>query len=311
MIERVSVVMPTYNAIPFVQHAVHSILTQSYEALELLIVNQHSTDGTDEYLDSLTDARVRVIHRHKAGIGEALDIALQEARYDWVARMDADDIALPCRLEKEVEFLERHPQYALVSCAFGYIGGSGRQIKATHVQPLRSPPDYDPTVDPMILDQGMLFRRASINSVGGYRDILPGAGVEGLDLCLRLHEASYRMASIPDILMLNRILPGGNTAANFIKQRIGWKYARACSAARRASHKEPGPQEFLREHWPRGWKRFDVESQRQFRLAGAAWGADRRFESVARLALSFLLRPSYAASKFRIYFLNYGRLATK
>jgi len=311
VIDRISVVMPTYNAMPFVQEAVQSILTQSYDALECLIVNQHSTDGTDEYLDSLADPRVRVIHRQKAGIGEALDIALQEARYDWVARMDADDIALPRRLETEVEFLERNPHYALVSCAFGYIGGSGRQLKATHVQPLRCPPDYDPTIDPMILDQGMLFRRAAVIAVGGYRDIIPGAGVEGLDLCLRLHEASGRLASIPDILMLNRILPGGNTAANFIKQRIGWKYARACSAARRAGRQEPPAEEFLREHWPRGWERLTIEGQRQFRLAGASWGADRCVESVARLALSFLLRPAYVASKFRIYFFNFGRSAVK
>lgn len=311
MIDHISVVMPTYNAMPFVREAVQSILTQSYDALEFLIVNQHSTDGTDEYLDSLADPRVRVIHRHQAGIGEALHIALQEAQYDWAARMDADDIALPRRLEQEVAFFERNPQYTLVSCAFGYIGGSGRQLKATHVQPLRSAPDYDPTVDPMILDQGMLFRRAAVMAVGGYRDLIPGAGVEGLDLCLRLHEASYRLASIPDVLMLNRILPGGNTAANFIKQRLGWKYARACSVARREGKQEPSAEEFLRAHWPRGWERLTIEGQRQFRLAGASWGANRRLESVARLALSVLLRPGYTAGKFRIYFSDAGRSGVK
>jgi glycosyltransferase involved in cell wall biosynthesis len=306
MINRISVVMPTYKAMPFVRDAVQSILTQSYEALEFLIVNQHSTDGTDEYLDSLTDPRVRVVHRKQAGIGEALDIALREARSDWVARMDADDIALPNRLEREVEFIERHPCYALVSCAFGYIGGSSRRLKATHVQSLHHPPDYDPCIDSMILDQGMLFRRDAAIAVGGYRDILPGAGVEGLDLCLRLHESSYRLASIPDVLMLNRILPGGNTAVNFIRQRIGWKYARACSAARRAGRQAPSAEEFLRQHWPRGWERLSIEGQRQFRLAGASWGAGQRLASVARLGLSFLLRPSYAASKLRLYFLNPG-----
>ena len=119
MTDGVSVLMPTHNAMPFVREAVHSILTQSHDALELLIVNRHSTDGTDEYLNALTDSRVRVIHRQQVGIGEALDISLREARYDWVARMDADDIALPRRLEREVEFLERNPQYALVSRACG------------------------------------------------------------------------------------------------------------------------------------------------------------------------------------------------
>ncbi len=306
MIDRISVVMPTYNAMPFVKDAVESVLAQSFNTLEFLIVNQRSTDGTDEYLNSLKDQRVRVIHRNKAGIGEALNIAVQEARHDWVARMDADDIALPQRLEKEAEFLEQNPHYSLVSCAFGYIGASGRRLKPTHVQSLHCPPSYDPAVDPMILDQGMLFHRKAVIEVGGYRDILPGAGVEGLDLCLRLSEASYRMASIPDIFTLNRILPGGNTAANFTKQRIGWKYARACSAARRASKKEPCPQAFLREHSPRGLKLLKIESERQFRLAGASWGAERYFESLAQLSLSFILRPDHVVSKFHLYFFRRG-----
>jgi glycosyltransferase involved in cell wall biosynthesis len=304
MIEAISVIMPTYNAMPFVRDAVESILEQSFRRIELLIVNQRSTDGTDEYLDSLSDYRVRVIHREKAGIGEALDLALCEARHDWAARMDADDIALRTRLAMEAEFLEQHPRYALVSCAFGYVGANRRRLKAIHLQHLDCPPSYDPTTDPMILDQGMLFRREAAIEAGGYRDIIPGAGVEGLDLCLRLQEASYRMASLPDVLMLNRILPGGNTAGNFIKQRVGWKYAHACAAARRAGRPEPRADEFLRDSWPRGWRRLKIEGGRQFRLAGASWGAGRYLESMARLSLSAVLDPAHCASKFRTYFLR-------
>lgn len=307
MIDAISVIMPTYNAMPFVEDAVESILAQSFGNIEFLIVNQRSTDGTDEYLDSLSDPRVRVIHREKAGIGEALDLALREARHGWVARMDADDVALPARLEREAEFFGSHPHYALVSCAFGYIGANRRRLKATHVQHLKSPPNYDPTVDPMILDQGMLFRREAVLKAGGYRDIIPGAGVEGLDLCFRLHEASYLMASLPDVLMLNRILPGGNTAGNFIKQRVGWKYARACSEARRSGRREPHPAEFLRDCWPRGWRRLRVEGGRQFRLAGASWGAGRYFESMARLSISAMLVPAHCAGKLRTYFLGAGK----
>ena len=304
MIDAISVIMPTYNAMPFLRNAVESILGQTFPTIELVIVNQRSTDGTDEYLDSLSDPRIRVMHRKKAGIGEALDLALREAKYDWVARMDADDIARPRRLEKEADFLAHHPQYALVSCAFGYIGAKQRRLKAMHVQHLACPPAYDPTVDPMILDQGMLFRRETVLEAGGYRDIIPGAGVEGLDLCLRLHEANYRMASLPDVLMLNRILPGGNTAGNFIRQRVGWKYARACSEARRQGREEPHPDRFLRDCWPRGWQRLKIESGRQFRLAGASWGAGRYVESVARLSLSAMLDPAHCAGKFRTYFLR-------
>lgn len=310
MINAVSVIMPTYNAMPFLPDAVDSILKQSFHKLEFLIVNQRSTDGTDEYLDSLADSRVRVIHLNKAGIGEALDLAIREARCDWVARMDADDVALPARLEREAQFIERHPHYVLVSCAFGYIGANGRRIKGTHLQRLLSPPSYDPTRDPMILDQGMLFLREAVIKAGGFRDIIPGAGVEGLDLCLRLHEASYRMASMTDVLMLNRVRSDGNTAVNFIKQRVGWKYARACSEARRAGGEEPKDHAFLRDRWPRGWQRLKIEGARQFRLAGASWGAGRYHEFIARLSMSTVLNPPHCARKFCTYFLR-RRLARR
>lgn len=312
-IDKISVIMPTYNAMPFVKEAVDSILSQSFRNFEFLIVNRHSADGTDEYLDSLADSRVRVIHTEEPGIERALNIAVEQSKYPWIARMDADDVALPQRLEKEVEFLAQNPRYSLISCGFGYIGRNGTRLKATQRHRITNPPLYKPLVDPMILEQGMLFRKEPIMKVGGYRTDSDGARslAEGMDLCLRLDEAGYLMTSMPDVLVLVRILPEGISMPNFVEQRVTWKYVRACSRARRAGVPAPKRDDFFRDNWPRGWGRLRIEGARQFRLAGASWGAGYRLRAAGRLFLSFILYPEYVVSKFRIYFFDKSCSAAK
>jgi glycosyltransferase involved in cell wall biosynthesis len=299
MIDQISVVMPTYNAMPFLKAAVESILTQSFKNFEFLIVNDGSTDESKDYLDSLSDPRIRVIHQAQQGVETALNTGINQAKHQWIAIIGADDLALPTRLEKQVNFIERNPEYALISCAYGYIKQNGRRLKAANAPKLASPPIYQPMIDPMIADQGMMFRRDAVQGVGGYRIIGPA---EGMDLVLRLDEAGYLMTSIPDVLILQRVLARGISARNFVEQRVTWKYARACSKARRTGCPEPERNRFFRERWPRGWKRLRVEGARQFRLAGADWGAGSFLRAALRLSLAFLLSPDHVLSKFRTYF---------
>ncbi len=303
-IENISVMMPTYNAMPLVKDAVESILSQTFKDFEFIVINRLSTDGTDEYLDSITDPRVRVIHTDQPGIELALNKAIEESKYRWIARMDADDVALPERLERQIEFQSQNPQYALISTGFGYVGKNGKPLKATQQHMLTDPPLYRPMVDPMILEQGMLFDKEAIMSIGGYRTDSEGSRslAEGMDLCMRLEEAGFLMTSMPDILMRLRILADGISAPNFVTQRVTWKYVRACAAARRANQPEPKRDEFFKENWPKGCKRLRVEGARQFRLAGAAWSMGKYFSAAARLFLSVILRPDHVISKFRIYF---------
>ena len=86
MIDKISIVMPTYNAMPFLSEAVESILSQTFDQFEFLIVNDGSTDGSKTYLDSLTDPRIRVIHQENQGIVAALNTGIEEAQYKWIAQ---------------------------------------------------------------------------------------------------------------------------------------------------------------------------------------------------------------------------------
>ena len=82
---------------------------------------------------------------------------------------------------------------------------------------------------------------------------------------------------------------------------------RACSQARRANLPEPDRVKFFAEKWPKGWKRLKVESERHFRLAGAAWGANNFFEGAIRVLVSFILYPKHLILKCKIYFFSKGK----
>lgn len=111
----VSVVLPVHNGEKYVAEAVRSILDQSLSDLELIVVNDGSDDGTREVLEELrsrcNDRRLRICHLCRVGFVKALNLGIQQASGKYIARMDADDVALPHRLRVQASFLDNHPDY--------------------------------------------------------------------------------------------------------------------------------------------------------------------------------------------------------
>lgn len=124
----VSVVLCTFNDEKTIKEAIESILCQSYNIFEFIIWNDGSTDGTEKIIKSYDDNRIRYYYHENTGLGEALRLACAEAKGKYIARMDGDDICLPSRIQKQVEFLESHSDYVLVSSAVYYIDENGEQI---------------------------------------------------------------------------------------------------------------------------------------------------------------------------------------
>ena len=122
MIEpRVSVLMPAWNAERFLDEAVASVLEQTLRNFELIAIDDGSSDGSKRRLEEWAsrDSRVVVLSRPDtgfSGIAGALNDGLERARGEYIARMDADDVCYPERFERQVEFLDRHPECALVGC---------------------------------------------------------------------------------------------------------------------------------------------------------------------------------------------------
>lgn len=111
--KKVSVIMPTYNAEKYLREAVDSILTQTFSDFEFLVIDDASTDKTRAILKSYGDPRIKVIDGPCNGIAAALNLGLDMAEGEYIARMDADDISMPRRLEKQVQFLDIHPEIGL------------------------------------------------------------------------------------------------------------------------------------------------------------------------------------------------------
>ena len=111
----ISVIMPTYNTeLSILKEAVESILTQTVPDFEFIIIDDGSANGSDEYLNSLRDERIRIIRNpQNIGITKSLNIGLKEATGKYIARMDADDISMPTRFEKQYAYMESHPDVVM------------------------------------------------------------------------------------------------------------------------------------------------------------------------------------------------------
>lgn len=202
---RVSVVIPAYNRAHFIGDAVASILNQTLQDLELLVVDDGSTDDTVVVASSFADPRLRVIsHERNLGIPLTRNTGLREARGKYIAWLDSDDMARPTRLQEQVDFLESHRQIAMVGCCAGKIGHDGRPKKGIRVPPL-APPD---------IGAWLLFRSAfQQSSVTGRADILKSYAYdkdypvcEDLDVFLRLAE-THSLQNMPRILIDRRLHP--------------------------------------------------------------------------------------------------------
>lgn len=124
----VSVLMPMLNPGPYLAEAVSSVLTQASCSLELLVIDDGCTDGSREWIANLQDPRVRLIDGPRRGISACLNVALEHARGRWFARCDADDRYPPGRLQRQLEWLQDHPDALAVCSPFLMIDPGGRTL---------------------------------------------------------------------------------------------------------------------------------------------------------------------------------------
>jgi glycosyltransferase involved in cell wall biosynthesis len=179
-----TVVIPVYNGMPFLQEAVESILSQTYSEFRLLIINDGSTDNSSKYLNSLSDSRIEVLQQDNVGLCRSLNKAVFEhTESEFVARLDQDDISLPSRLEEQVNFMVQNPSYACVLSNISRIGSDGREFGYYETAAKEIIEDYDLQRYGCIVHSTLLFRREKFIEVGGYRqELYP---VDDFDLLLR------------------------------------------------------------------------------------------------------------------------------
>ena len=210
---QISVIMPVYNAEKFLLQAIDSILQQSFADFEFLICDDCSSDNSPAILQqaAAADARIKIFRNKKnSGVTCSLNRLLQEASAPLIARMDADDIAMPKRLELQFEFMQNHPATAVAGgdleiidennniLGMRYYSRSWQEIKKQMM--CRSP----------LAHPSVIMRKSVIDQLGGY---LEQPGCEDYYLWLRIAENGYELANLPETLLRYRL------SANQIKQR--------------------------------------------------------------------------------------------
>ncbi len=125
--------MPAYNAERYIREAIESILNQTFSDFELIVINDGSTDGTLECIRSFGDERIKIINnKQNLGIIRSRNIGLQASRGEYIAKMDADDISLNTRLQRQVNYLDQHPEVAVIACKLAVMDESGHQHQPTN-----------------------------------------------------------------------------------------------------------------------------------------------------------------------------------
>lgn len=165
----ISVVMCTYNTEKFIAEAIDSVLSQTICDFEFIIWDDGSTDNTREIVESYQDNRIKYYYHENTGLGMALRLACAEATGKYIARMDSDDICLSDRLFKQVEYLEMHPEYVLVSSAVFDIDDKGailgRVFPCSSDTVLKGVLKYPSS---MISHPMAMMRRSAYEKAGGY-----------------------------------------------------------------------------------------------------------------------------------------------
>ena len=301
---RVSVVLPVYNGGPFLADAIDSVLGQTFRDIEVIAIDDGSVDGSGEILDrlALTDRRVIALHQPNAGIIAALNRGLVRARGEFIARMDADDVAHPERFARQVAFLDAHPDIAVVGCAVTVIDQRGKRIR--DVEYPRTPEAVAEflAIGAPLAHPAVMMRRDAVLAVGGYREAYRHA--EDYDLWLRMAER-YRMANLPDRLLRYRQHAAKHSFTYAVEQRFATCVALLAARCRRGG--KPDPTDGLTALGPRDIERFDLSPRERatipLDLAEALLAADSAMAkpNAARQALELVeLADVPAADRARL-----------
>lgn len=214
-IPTLSVLLPVYNAGRFLAEALESLAAQTFPDFEVIAVNDGSTDGSAEILRAAALRRpwLRVVDQPNGGVAAALNRAFAESRGALLARMDADDIALPRRFERQVAFLDRHPEVGVCGTAIREFGPGTPRVLAY--------PRFNSGIRARLVFGSALahptvvMRRPVLQAEAG-----PYSGqFEDYDLWLRL-AGRTEFANLPEVLLEYRIHAGQVTAAHWALQNV-------------------------------------------------------------------------------------------
>ena len=299
---KVSVVIPVHNGERYLSQAIESVLAQTHRDLELLIVDDGSTDGSRAVAERYAreDARVRVLAQPNRGVAAAGNRGLEEARGEWVARLDADDLFLPDKLERQLAFVRRHPDVSIAGTLGHFIDARGRVLGLVNGEGPFTRAEFEAMAargEPVFfVHSSTLMHRETVLAAGGYREQFIQA--EDIDLWLRVAERGHLLLKMPEPLVLYRLHAESLTMSRNAEQKRQHRWVMACAEARRKGREEPSLEAFLRSErrrpWPARLRALRQEAgERSYQKAALHYACGRWAALAACLCLAACLNPGH------------------
>lgn len=298
----VTVVMPTYNGERYVAEAIASVLAQTHTALDLVVVDDGSTDSTREVVRSVADSRTRLIEQENGGVAAARNRGLCEASGDVVAFLDQDDVWLPEKLAKQLPLLTEG--VGVVGSRMTYLGPNGptgatageesdqERIAAAKLMPF--PPS------------SMIAQVNALETAGGFdAELVRTVGpVDDLDLLSRVAR-THRIVTAPESLGFYRIHADAGSFARFYDMQLGTRFLQARIEARAQGRA------LTWEEWSsqvadgRSVRRLE-RAKYLYRAAGFRLVSGQRVRGGGTLAVAAALAPGYVVPRLARQFGLFG-----
>jgi glycosyltransferase involved in cell wall biosynthesis len=304
----VSVIIPAYNSDAFIAEAIESVLAQTYQDLELIVVDDGSTDDT---VDAATralanDSRGRVLSFPNGGPAVARNRGLNAARGTLIAMLDSDDRWLPDKLEKQAAVLAAEPDCVCVGCLMNYIAADGRplpRVVRSIVQAggdPRAPGQQELIRRALSLPfppTAMLVRASTVHAVGGSDESLGHLPGEELDFLARL-AGEGRVSIVPERLADYRLREDSHSGEGYLRGRRAAFFITLRQRARLAGADLSWDQ-FVAEHRPSLRGRALARAALHYRQAGVSLLRRRYPAMIGHAAVAVLLDPGYVLARVR------------
>ena len=201
---KISVIIGIYNCAPYLQEALDSLYNQTFQDFEIILCDDGSRDDTYAIAEKNRKTHNNIVllkNDRNYGLNETLNRCLKVAQGDYIARMDGDDISLPTRFQTEVEFLDSHPEYAIVTTPMKYFdeGGIFRVGKGGREPKLTDFPKFSP-----FCHAPCMVRREAYEAVGGYTVADNLLREEDYHLWIKMYQKGFRGYTLEEPLYMMR-----------------------------------------------------------------------------------------------------------
>lgn len=202
----VSVVMPVYNCPEYITEAIESILRQSFEDFEFIIIDDGSTDRTPEIIRTFTDHRIRFFQQENQGLAATLNRGIDLSNGQYIARQDQDDVSLPERLARQTEYLNTHSDCGMVG-TWAEIWVGEEKSERVHRHPCDNMTlQYELLLNNPFVHSSVMLRKSVFDKIGRYSTDRNRQPPEDYELWSRIARC-YEVENIPEILLVYREVP--------------------------------------------------------------------------------------------------------